>query len=88
MKALTQSPLDKNKISLQSGQNRDVKIAEPLCLEFKSDFQTRLFIIGQSYSWTLPKGTKYVVEPGDYHLENPGPAVLDFALLPVAICGN
>lgn len=86
--AFSQSSPDSMRISLQPGQNKAIKITEPLCLEFTSDYRTKLYLFGQSDDWTFPKRTKYVVEAADYLIENPGPATLEFKLTSVSACSD
>ena len=62
-------------------KNKEITITEPLCLEFMADYQTQLSMMGQTYAWTLPKETKYIVNAGSYHIANPGPSILEIVLL-------
>ena len=86
--AFTQSAPEKIRISVPPGQNKDIKVTEPRCLELTGDYQTKLSIMGQTFAWTLPKGTKYIVNPDSYHIANSGPSILEIVLLPESKCST
>jgi len=80
--------IDDNRFSISPGETRDIKLIEPRCLVLTGDYQTSLSIMGRTFPWTLPKGTKYVVEAGTFQVANHGSGILEFDLLPETMCSS
>ncbi len=86
LSALAHSAQERAVIFVAPGQEMTVITTKRQCVEIIKDYRTRIHLMGQTYNWTLLKGTKYTVEPGEFLITNNGLTSLEIALMPESTC--